>query len=655
VNGTQAQKLGVLVQLARGHCSAHSPAITGTPIYEPLDTECDCKQGGVNCGENPQNNRARLGGIDHSSGAVVGPSRYLTNAPWSTRPVVAYAAGLDGMVHAFYVSGSTAWTSDGKTLPAGVVRGQELWAFVPPGQVCGIATNTAMVDGSLNVIDVFGDFPTDANNDGVIDWTSTSEKPDKVREWRTLLIASAGLGGSELFALDVTNPLKPVLLWHVGGATEKDGRFDLNRDGQFVSGEVFSKSNQTTFALKWFEWDDDDEDGTTAYIPTDYNVSDSTAAGAAVIEAIKFGRYDYRNMGLAYSAPVAKVWMGNSFQYVVFLATSAADHTSATPTGFRGVEVFAIDAISGEKVWQWEHLYANTDASGIDNGIPPAVALGDITANGSTERIYVGDMEGRLWELSARDGRNLNYLKGSDGKFWSFPLYGTPVMAGTGADDATKALYTVSGGGLGQQPLTTPIGQGRFTEAPALTSSFDPALLVGRLAMIVGTMGVDWSIAPYERGHLYVIPAYPAGGTRLEPPIDVNAARNPKRFGIVLPKSVWDVPLDTGERVYGMPRVANNTIVFNTAFGSFAGDISGSFLDSGNLKLVSSTSTDTRANESKSFGGAVIIGGSVVITTDSHIRVLANPPASLSQASTAQSTFNRSTPSVVKSWEPVSK
>jgi hypothetical protein len=249
-------------------------------------------------------------------------------------------------------------------------------------------------------------------------------------------------------------------------------------------------------------------------------------------------------------------------------------------------------------------------------------------------------------------------MKGSDGKFWSFPLYGTPVMTASGADDATKALYTVAGGGLGQQPLTTPIGQGRFTAAPALTSSFDPSLLVGRLAMIVGTMGVDWSIAPHERGHIYVVPAYPGAGTRLEPPISVTASRDPKKFGVVLPKAVWDIPLALGERVYGMPRVANNTIVFNTAFGSFAGDITGSYLDSGNLKIIQSSGAEHAAsgpNDSKSFGGAVIISGSVVITTDSHIRVLGNAPTSLSQAGTNQSTFNRSTPSVVKSWEPVSR
>lgn len=64
-NPTQAATLGLLVQQIRGHCSAHSPAITGTPIMVPTDAQCDLRK---------QKNRAQLGGVDHSSPSVVGPS-----------------------------------------------------------------------------------------------------------------------------------------------------------------------------------------------------------------------------------------------------------------------------------------------------------------------------------------------------------------------------------------------------------------------------------------------------------------------------------------------------------------------------------------------------------------------------------------------------
>jgi len=179
------------VQQVRGHCAARDDT-TSEPIYEPGDGQCDdLKQ---------QKNRAKLGGVDHSSPAVVGPSRYIgndasTGIKWALRPVVAYVGGRDGMLHAIYVSGS-AWAAEGESLPAGIAPGTELWAFLPPGQLCGLATNSAMVDGVMNVVDVFGNFPRDANGDGVFDLSSTAEKPDGIRRWRTVLIGAAGQGGT---------------------------------------------------------------------------------------------------------------------------------------------------------------------------------------------------------------------------------------------------------------------------------------------------------------------------------------------------------------------------------------------------------------------------------------------------------------------------
>src|SRR5574341_1142744 len=158
-----------------------------------------------------------------------------------------------------------------------------------------------MVDASPNVIDVFGNFPVDANGDGVIDWTNPAERPTGVRRWRTVLLSAAGQGGSEMFAMDVTNPLKPVLLWHLGGATEHDGRWDANGDGVFGPSEVFDPNDQRTYAWVW---------------------SDTPAANGTT--RAKLGRYDYRNLGLTYGTAVGKVWQGNAYQYIGYVATSTA-------------------------------------------------------------------------------------------------------------------------------------------------------------------------------------------------------------------------------------------------------------------------------------------------------------------------------------------
>jgi type IV pilus assembly protein PilY1 len=648
-NRTQAARLGLLVSQVRGHCSAHDPVIVGDPIVEPTDAQCD---------RTSQKNVARLGGIDHSTPAIVGPSRYITDAVYGDRPVVVYSGARDGMLHAFFVSSEQAnWSADGATLPAGVVAGQELWAIVPPGQIPRLAYNDAMVDGTINVVDVFGNFPYDKNEDGVIDWSVAAdpdddERPNGIRRWRTVLIASAAaapsdaysfLGGSELFALDVTNPLHPVLLWHVDGPTEADGRWDTDKDGRFEASEVFNAADPATFALKW----SDDAD-------VDYNTTNATE-----IAAMKTSRYDYRNLGLTYSTAVAKLWDGSGYAYTLFVATNAADYyddgnpaTAYSPTGFRGAEIFAIDIVTGQKRWQWEHVYDSNAGPGVDNSIPPRMALGDIDATGSTERIYLGDMEGHLWELFSRDGRNVNFRLGDDDAFHSFPLFGTAPMTGTDsdpdADDETKALYEVSGATrLSQQPLTTPIGQGRFTIVPTDKENY----LLNRLALVVGTMGVDWAIAPFEKGHLVVVPIYPDMGTRLDP-IDMEATRDPMIYGVLEEDAAWDIPLALGERVYGMPRVVNNRIIFNTAFGSFAGDISESMLDPGNLRIVGATDemNDTQANDAKSFGGVLVIGSDVIVTTDKSIRRLAGAPE-VTGGGVGVRTFNRSTPAIMKSWE----
>ena len=694
VNPAQAKTLGMLVSQIRGSCAAFCQGAatcppSAVPQYEPADSECDPRTSSDAL--LPRLNRARLGGIDHGSAAVVGPSRYLSSAPWDKRPVVAYAGGNDGMLHAFYVSdwnggttgswpGGTGVTNFGSLTGKAVM--QELWAIVPPGQIGFMYANSALVDGSMNVVDVFGDFPTDKNGDGVIDWSMTNctgsdisncERPSGIRTWRTVLIATAGkgashwgLGGSEMFALDVTNPLHPILLWHIGGATENDKRsYDASANAwvAFDSGGS-PPLDPTRFALKW------SDTSTTDYSPT----------SATAIAAMKTGRYDYSGMGLAFTTAVAKVWSGVGYQYTLFVATNAAGFAPADPSqlfsnpwytaaqapggAYRGVEVFAVDIITGQKMWQWEHLYSTAVGTGVDNSVPPRLALGDVDQNGSTDRIYVGDLEGRLWELSSRDGRNYNYLLGSDAQRHSLPLFGTPSMTGTGAPASVTIPFKLNDGttALSQQPLTTPIGQGRFTAVPADQRDF----LVNRLVLLAGTMGVDWPIAPYEKGHIYVIPVSPDVGTRLVEPIDMSAARDPRKFGILRSYPVghpdqtdkhawWDLELGTGERVYGMPRVSNNQIIFNTAFGSFSGDISSTVSDRGNFWSVVANSagqvtSSSTANNSKSLGGAVVVGTSVVVTTDNKIKKVAGQ---VTPNTVNTSPFNRATPAAIKTWEVV--
>jgi len=104
-----------------------------------------------------------------------------------SRQSVVYAGGNDGMLHAF--NGDT---------------GDELWAYVPTAVIPQLykladrsyATNHRFyVDGPIVVGDVCPSATCNAN------------------QWKTILVGGLGKGGRAYYALDVTDPASPKLLW----------------------------------------------------------------------------------------------------------------------------------------------------------------------------------------------------------------------------------------------------------------------------------------------------------------------------------------------------------------------------------------------------------------------------------------------------------
>ncbi len=156
-----------------------------------------------------------LGGVDRSTVAVIGPSSF---AGVNTRPTMIYFGGADGMLHAVcaQTGGTTASQSnicpttmpDGSSPAAGVLPGTELWAFVPRVQLPLIRVNKQRIDGSVRVVDVFGAFPDPSTG-----------AASTTKSWRTILTFQTGYTDGALgskpavYAFDVTDPAKPILLW----------------------------------------------------------------------------------------------------------------------------------------------------------------------------------------------------------------------------------------------------------------------------------------------------------------------------------------------------------------------------------------------------------------------------------------------------------
>ena len=141
---------------------------------------------GIPDGSLPNGYKARLGGVDRSTVAVI-PQSSL--AGLGARPTMIYVGASDGMIHA--ICGDAVAPCD--------VVGRELWAFMPRNQLKAVPTNETRIDGSVRVQDMYGDF------DG------------SGKSFRTILVfqsaPSLATATPAVYALDVTFPGAPNLLW----------------------------------------------------------------------------------------------------------------------------------------------------------------------------------------------------------------------------------------------------------------------------------------------------------------------------------------------------------------------------------------------------------------------------------------------------------
>ncbi|HUS32898.1 MAG TPA: hypothetical protein VMZ53_30560 [Kofleriaceae bacterium] len=183
-NTTRIDSIGALM--------VPSTAVAGmtTPLRKSLiNLVLDSKAGGTT---------RTIGGVDRSSVAVVGPSS--NGAGSASRATIVYWGGLDGMLHAACAQKTTS----GLCSASGVTAGTELWAFLPRVQLPYIRTNDQRIDGSIRVMDMYGDF--------------TNDPATGSRSWKTVLIFQTGYainGTPAVYALDVTDPSTPTILWEV--------------------------------------------------------------------------------------------------------------------------------------------------------------------------------------------------------------------------------------------------------------------------------------------------------------------------------------------------------------------------------------------------------------------------------------------------------
>jgi len=200
----------------------------------------------------------------------------------------------------------------------------------------------------------------------------------------------------------------------------------------------------------------------------------------------------------------------HEIKWVVFVSTGFAQF--AVDHG--GINLYAFDLKTGSKLWHFSSEYADSV-----NDIPGAATVFDLDGDTFVDRVYVGDMNGRMWELDAVDGSNPNGTEGTGDDTKEIPLYN----AGTG------------------NPISV---------SPAIVQSG------GHTILIFGTGGTDWA-ADDQAYAVYAIDAT----TKQSVPTYADGA------GTLL----WKVDLAVGEKVWSTPTVAYGYIFLATAFGSMEG------------------------------------------------------------------------------------
>lgn len=345
LNGAPDQPVKTLFTFGNAHLLAPYLAMT-----EPVDADDNPERQVINrvrgkdfIGADPSNPahyadmNNRLGAIEHSAAAIVGP----TNAAipgGDTRQRVAYIGTLDGILEAV-----DAGHQNTAALDAG--SGAELWGFIP-GELLKRLKNDRT--DPLSPVDYAGVDASPTVTDVQIDYDG-----DGTPEPRTVLVGAEGYGGKSIFAMDVSDPASPQLLWEATDIRAPEAN------------------------------------GGSPYL---IEVADTDADGDGNKESVQ--------MGHAYKTAISRVFLNTNppeATYVAYVATGYA----VPGNWLGGVRVYAFRLDNGAKLWEFHANYLRSV-----NDIPGALTAVDANSDGFADWVFVGDNNGRLWQFNATTGEN---------------------------------------------------------------------------------------------------------------------------------------------------------------------------------------------------------------------------------------------------------
>jgi type IV pilus assembly protein PilY1 len=217
--------------------------------------------------------------------------------------------------------------------------GVELWSFIPQDVIPLLRSTYSnapttikhyALDGSVKVLKY------DINGDGIVDASAGD---------RVIIYFGQGRGGSNYYAIDVTNRNAPKFMWEIGPT-------QLPGIGQAWSNPVLAK----------------------------VNVGGGAQVSVQDLVLIFAGGYD--------------------------IAEETETYASSDSTGNA---IYMVDAVSGGLLWSAGLAVtgstANLQLTRMDHSIPADVAVLDTNGDGFADRMYVGDMAGQLWRFDISNGQ----------------------------------------------------------------------------------------------------------------------------------------------------------------------------------------------------------------------------------------------------------
>jgi type IV pilus assembly protein PilY1 len=254
-----------------------------------------------------------------------------------------------------------ATTNDGFLQAIDAATGNELWSFVPR-QLLGrlellsrddtVAARGYGLDSGVEIVRL------DRNNNGVIEESGTDIDNDGTIEEnekdKVYLFFGMRRGGSHYFALEVTDPDDPRLMWRAG---EPDAWLASGSDQHLPGiGQTWSTPTAVRVNVAGHTWGDN-VDKLVLVVGGGYSTTQDT---------------------------------------VTYTADSV------------GNRIYMLDALTGELLWRAgpsTDTGAQLPLTKMTNAIPGEMRALDLTGDGFADRMYAADLGGRVWRFDIRNGQ----------------------------------------------------------------------------------------------------------------------------------------------------------------------------------------------------------------------------------------------------------